>query len=60
MGASSGGGSGGGVGSSIRRVEDVALRLRVAEEYAQLANAVAAHKEMLFDYGHSLVGGCTS
>ena len=45
----------------IRREQDVATRLRVAEEYASLVNAVHAHKELLFDYGHSLdkvgVGG---
>ena len=44
----------GGGGGGIRRERDVATRLRVAEEYAALVNAVHAHKELLFDYGHSL------
>ena len=45
---------GGRGGGTIGREQDVATRLRVAEEYAALVNAVHAHKELLFDYGHSL------
>ena len=29
-------------------------QLQAAEEYAELVTAVHVHKEMLFDYGHSL------
>lgn len=52
-----GGGAGGDGGSrapSIQREDVVAAKLVAAEEYAALVNAVHAHKEMLFDYGHSL------
>ena len=34
--------------------EEAESRIRAAEEYASLVHAVHAHKEMLFDYGHSL------
>ena len=39
---------------TVRRADDVTARVRAAEEYASLVRAVHAHKEMLFDYGHSL------
>ena len=32
----------------------VAARLRAADEWAKLANAVQRHKAMIMDYGHSL------
>ena len=32
----------------------VAARLRAADEWATLANAVQRHKAMIMDYGHSL------
>lgn len=53
-GSGSGGGSGGGGGGSFRREQYVAAKLKMTEEYASLVNAVHAHKELLFDYGHSL------
>ena len=34
--------------------EEAESRIRAAEEYASLVHAVHTHKEMLFDYGHSL------
>lgn len=43
-----------GDGTSLKRSTDVDAKLKAAEEYALLVNAVHHHKEMLFDYGHSL------
>jgi len=40
--------------SSIGRKAPHDARLKAAEEYALLVHAVHHHKEMLFDYGHSL------
>ena len=45
----------GGTGSgAIARADAHEAKVRAAEEYALLVNAVHHHKEMLFDYGHSL------
>lgn len=44
----------GGEGRTAARPSDAHERLRTAEEYSALVNAVHAHKELLFDYGHSL------
>lgn len=44
-----------GTGSgAIARSDAHEAKVRAAEEYAFLVNAVHHHKEMLFDYGHSL------
>ena len=45
------GGSGSG---AIARADAHEAKVRAAEEYAFLVDAVHHHKEMLFDYGHSL------
>ena len=38
----------------IAAADRVAARLKAAEEWAVLANAVQHHKAMIMDYGHSL------